>query len=156
MINFSELDKIVASGKTITIVVLADSKEVFAISFDSATLAYKHLLEAGAAVITAPVIKDKPDSPKPSSAAKTEETAEIEDNEEAPEGVDAETGEIIEVKPVVEPKTEPKKRPVAEPKTEIKVEPKVEPKDKEPAPVKEVKQPGTALTGDVIVDEDEW
>ena len=151
MINFSELDKIVTSGKTITIVVLADSKEVFAISFDSATLAYKHIIESVAAITTAPVIKDKPDSSKAST----------EEKEEAPEGVDIETGEVFEEAPAVDPKIEvkpePKKRQIAEPKTETKAETKAEPKAKEPKPEKEIKQPGTALTGDVIIDDDgEW
>ena len=152
MINFSELDKIVTSGKTITIVVLADSKEVFAISFDSATLAYKHLLAAGAAVITAPVIKDKPDSTDVAKVIKDAGPIVTGDgcgnNSEpdiAPEDVDIETGEIIE-ELIVEEKPKPQPRKPVEPKAAKVTEPK---------PEKEIKQPGTALTGNVI-DDDDW
>lgn len=45
MINFKELEKFATSGKVATIVVLVDGKELFALSFQMDTLAYKEILE---------------------------------------------------------------------------------------------------------------
>lgn len=59
MINWKELDKFLAPGKVMTLVVMIDGKEIGALSFNVDTLAYKAILET---VSNADVIKiaDKP------------------------------------------------------------------------------------------------
>jgi len=45
MINWKELEKVIAPGKVMTLVIMIDGKEIGALSFNVDTLAYKAILE---------------------------------------------------------------------------------------------------------------
>lgn len=70
MINLDELQKVVTSGKVVTLVIMIDGKELAAISFTLDTVAFKEILET---VIKAPVTiaeKTAPDANKTASDTK--------------------------------------------------------------------------------------
>jgi len=63
MINWKELEKFIAPGKVVTLVIMVDGKELGALSFNVDTLAYKAILESISNVETTPLrvnIADKP------------------------------------------------------------------------------------------------
>jgi hypothetical protein len=68
MINWKELEKFVAPGKVVTLVIMVDGKELGALSFNVDTLAYKEILEVAKTVETF-MIADKPE--KKTEPAKT-------------------------------------------------------------------------------------
>jgi hypothetical protein len=112
MINWKELEKFVAPGKVMTLVVMIDGKEIGAISFNVDSLAYKAALEsmpaeavkiAEKAIEKKEPVKEK-EKIKPQKGSvstfkgKQEEAPEPEPMDEGGDGIEAdkETGEIIE------------------------------------------------------------
>jgi hypothetical protein len=128
MINWKELEKFIAPGKVLTLVIMVDGKEVGALSFNVDTLAYKEILEVvkPAEAIVIPDKKPEPVKPvttetkKPGKATHKpakpesviEEPNEELDNDEEDPDIDEETGEVIE------PAAEVKSEPVSEAKVE--------------------------------------
>lgn len=135
MINWKELEKFIAPGKVVTLVVIIDGKEIGALSFNVDTLAYKEILEVAEKAIEKPIIADKAivaksaetlkssskKADKSSSKSKTTEhvkASTITDNENTSDNnddespfIDEETGEVIEdkVETKVETKVEPER-----------------------------------------------
>lgn len=106
MINWKELEKFIAPGKVVTLVIMVDGKEISALSFNVDTLAYKEILESVSKVDTIAErihIPDKtPAQPASTGKGKTKgkpiEKAEpvIEDDNDESPFIDKDTGEVIE------------------------------------------------------------
>jgi hypothetical protein len=92
MINWKELEKFIAPGKVMTLVIMIDGKEVGALSFNVDTLAYKEILEVVKPAEPV-IIAEKPKA----EPAKTVTTAKK-----------STKAKPAPVKPVIEPEVEPK------------------------------------------------
>lgn len=119
MINWKELEKFIAPGKVVTLVIMVDGKEISALSFNVDTLAYKEILESVSKVDTTAErihIPDKITEAKTSDAQKKFDkqadkalsksktkvaepvkpaVEETDDENESP-FIDEDTGEVIE------------------------------------------------------------
>lgn len=106
MINWKELEKFIAPGKVVTLVIVVDGNEIGALSFNVDTLAYKEILE----VIKekpAVVIADKPvSSPKKQDTKKAEAPKPISKPEPEPMDDDLEEEEEEENEEDLDPKVD--------------------------------------------------
>jgi len=64
MINWKELEKFIAPGKVVTLVIIIDGKEIGALSFNVDTLAYKAILESVSNIETKVERISIPDKPE--------------------------------------------------------------------------------------------
>jgi len=102
MINWKELEKFIAPGKVVTLVIMVDGKELGALSFNVDTLAYKAILESISNVETTPLRVNIADKPVEKSGKK--ETGKL--NKPEPEPLDDEPEEDEEEEEMAEVKTE--------------------------------------------------